>query len=211
MTLSSKGTEGLIKPCQQKDPNSTTDLQNPSLHGSSVQVFPHNLSAVCRLNLNIAQQGVTHCGHYWDLYPSLFSKTLSSKHKARLIGWVFLCLPGSLPNIKRQTLCVVLTFPLSFIPGPLTLPCSACQYFLLSAKTLLLLYSTATHPLIPSLSDDTGPQGFLPDLIWNLAVAKGCLSTPHALLRIRALVCFWKYFSLSWSYYIRNLNLNCKN
>lgn len=86
-----------------------------------------------------------HCGLRWYLYPPLPSKTLSSEHKAHLIGWASLCLPGPQPNAKHQTLCDVLTFPLSFIPVPFTPPLSV-----LSAKTLLLLYTPAA------------PQRFLP-------------------------------------------------
>lgn len=91
-----------------------------------------------------------HCGQHWYLYPSLPSNTLSSEHKAHLIGWASLCLPGPQPNVKHQTLCDVLTFPLSFIPVPLILSLTVHRCLLLSAKTLLLLYTPAA------------PQRFLP-------------------------------------------------
>lgn len=128
----------------------------------------------------------------------------SSEHKAHLIGWAFPWLLGPQPNAEHQTLCDVLTFSLSFIPVPLTLPLAAHQRLLLSAKTLLMLCTDVAPQRFLAYQMTLGPQGFLPDMIWDLAVAMGPLFTPHALLCTRALVCFWKYFSLSWTYYIRN-------
>lgn len=130
--------------------------------------------------------------------------TLSSEYKAHLIGWASLCLPGSQPNTEHGSLCDVLTFSLSFIPVPLTLPLAAHQRLLFSAKTLLPLYTHAAPQRFLPYQMTLGPQGFLPDMIWDLAVARGPLSTPHTLLCTRAFVCFWKYFSLLWSYYIRH-------
>lgn len=56
------------------------------------------------------------------------------------------------------------------------------------------LYCCCT-PTTPSLSDDTGPQGLLPDVIWDLPVAKGGLSVLQTLLHTGDLssCCFVSY------------------
>lgn len=67
------------------------------------------------------------------------SKTLSSQHKAALIGWASLCLPGPRPNAEHPTLFDALTFSLCLTPP-------------LSARRRLLLNSTQT-PLLPHPND----------------------------------------------------------
>lgn len=117
------------------------------------------------------------------------------KHKAHLIGWVCLCLTEPVPNSRDSEICWPSFYLLSSLPKRLL-----ALLFSLSQNTCAAVPPTTTPPLIPSLSDDTGPQGFLPDLIWDLTVAKECLSTPHTLLRTRALMCFSKYSSAPRSY-----------
>lgn len=130
----------------------------------------------------------THCGRRWYLYPPLPSMTLSSQHKAHLIGWASLCLPGPQPNAEHQTLFDALTFSLSFSRLYAASLCSpVCEAP--SRNT-----SPAAPQMIPCLSDDTGPQGFLPDMIWDLAVARGPLSVLHTLLHTRAFQFILKIF-----------------
>ena len=140
---------------------------------------------------------VTHCGHWSDLYPPLRAETLSHEHKAHLIGWASLSVCQGLCqtlNIRHST---VICWPSLYLLSLLPRHClSATQYLLCSQpKHFSRCTPLPPPPLILSLSDDTGPQGFLPDMIWDLDVAKGRLSTLHTLLCTRVLVCFWKYFS----------------
>lgn len=118
---------------------------------------------------------------------------LSSEHKAHLIGWASPRPPGSRTNGKHQTLCDVLTFSLSFLPVPITLPLSAHQCLLLSAKAVLLMYTPAA------------PQRFLPYQM-TLGLKASCqtwyetwpllgdLSPPYAPCWPQGSLCFSKSF-----------------
>ncbi len=126
-----------------------------------------------------------HGGCSWYLYPPLPSATLSSEHKAHLIGWASFCQPSPQLNAEHQALCDVLTFSLSLSLFPshsLSLHTRVC--------CLQPKHFSCCTPTTPSLSDDTGPHSFLPDMIWDLAVARGPLSTPQTLLRLSTFVCF---------------------
>lgn len=144
----------------------------------------------------------THCGRRWYLYPPLPSMTLSSQHKARLIGWASLCLPGPPPNAGHQTLFDALTFSLSFSrlyaaslcspvcvapsrnTSPAAHPCPHPKQFLAYQMTPGLKASCQTWYETWLLLGDLSPRR-----------TPCCTQGPSSL--------FWKYFSLSWSYCIR--------